>query len=109
MSTLPDRFNFYCCLNSPLSAREVALLYSALGWKNRKCSWDEYEVLGPWCELVIIPTSSELLISGSVENVPVRFDELLAPLRVKAVTFTAECYDSERRMVRQVKFDAMES
>jgi hypothetical protein len=91
MADLPDRPNFFSALNTALSRERVAGLYAALGWQTRKCTWTDYEILGPWCEL-IVEAEAPILMHGSVADVLGRVEELLSPLRAAGVSVTAECY-----------------
>ncbi len=94
MGNIPDTSNFFSSLHTSLSREEVAGLYGALGWRIRRCSWTDYEVFGPWCEL-IIEAEAPILMHGPVADVVTRADELVAPLRAAGVRFTAECYGPE--------------
>ena len=100
MTELPDTANFYSSLQTTLSREQVAGLYAALGWRVRKCSWTDYEVFGPWCEL-IIEADSPILMHGPVANVLGHAEELLAPLRAAGVNFTAECYTPGGDLLKQ--------
>jgi hypothetical protein len=97
---LPDAPNFYSSLHTTLSREHVAGLYGALGWRVRKCSWTDYEVFGPWAELVI-EAESPILMHGSVADVLAHLEELVAPLRACGVSFTAECYGPEGELIRE--------
>jgi hypothetical protein len=91
VSEIPDTSNFYSSLHTALSREQIAGLYGALGWQVRKCSWTDYEVFSPWCELVI-EAESPILMHGPVADVVAHAEELVAPLRAAGVRFTAECY-----------------
>ena len=97
MADLPDGSNFFSSLHTRLKPAEVAGLYGALGWHVRKCSWVAYEVISDWAELVIEDTSP-VLMHGPVADLPARAEELVAPLRVAGVSFTAECYGPDPEM-----------
>jgi hypothetical protein len=84
-----------------LSRQQVAELYGALGWQVRKCGWTEYEVVSPWCELVI-EAESPILLHGPVANVLVHAQDVLAPLHAAGVTFTAECYGSDGELLQEI-------
>lgn len=99
VSELPDISNFYGSLHTALSREQVAGLYGALGWQIRKCSWTDYEVSCPWAELAI-EAESPILMHGAVADVLAHADELVAPLRVAGVSFTAECYGPARELLR---------
>jgi hypothetical protein len=98
---LPDTSNFYSSLHTTLSREQVAGLYGALGWRVRKCSWTDYEVFGPWAELVI-ETESPILMHGPVADVLAHAEELVAPLRAAGVSFTAECYGPDGELLREL-------
>jgi hypothetical protein len=91
---IPDTSNFFSALHTSLSREQIARVYGALGWQVRKCSWADYEVFGPWCELVI-EAESPILMHGPVADVVARAEELVAPLRAAGVRFTTECYGPE--------------
>lgn len=74
-----------------MSREQVARLYGVLGWKVRKCSWVDYEVISDWAELVI-EAEAPILMHGPVADLSTRAEELVAPLRAAGITFTAECY-----------------
>jgi hypothetical protein len=101
MAELPDTTNFYSSLHTSLSRKQVAALYEALGWQVDKCSWTDYEVFGPWCEL-IIESEFPILMHGPVADVVAHADELVAPLRVAGVSFIAECYGPDGKLLRQL-------
>ncbi|HEX5442317.1 MAG TPA: hypothetical protein VFW87_00750, partial [Pirellulales bacterium] len=86
--------NLFSSLHTSLSKKQVARLYEALGWRVRKCSWMDYEVVTDWAELVI-ESESPILMHGLVADLPARAEELVAPLRSAGVSFTAECYGPE--------------
>jgi hypothetical protein len=98
MTGLPDASNFFSVLDTHLTPAEVAGLYAALGWRVRKCSWVDYEVISDWAELVIDDTSP-ILMHGPVADLPARAEEVVAPLRAAEVSFTAECYGLEQELV----------
>lgn len=91
MADIPDGSNFYSSLYTALTREEVAGLYGALGWRVRKCSWVDYEVMCNWAELVI-ESDGPILMHGPVADLPARAEELVAPLRMAGIEFTAECY-----------------
>jgi hypothetical protein len=88
---IPDGSNFFSSLHTALTREQVAGLYGALGWRVRKCSWVDYEVVSDWAELVI-EAESPILMHGPADDLPARAEELVAPLRAAGVAFTAECY-----------------
>lgn len=94
MAELPECSNFFSSLQTSLSKKQVARLYEALGWRVRKCSWVDYEVVSDWAELVI-EAGSPILMHGLVADLPDRVEELVSPLRTAGISFTAECYGSE--------------
>jgi hypothetical protein len=102
MSTLPDGSNFFSALDTPLSREEIAGLYGARGWRVRKCSWVDYEVISDWAELVI-EAESPILMHGPVADLPARAEELVAPLREAGVSFTAECYGPDRELLLELR------
>jgi hypothetical protein len=91
MDALPDLPNFYSALDTTMSPVQVASLYGSLGWRVHRCSWTDYEVFGPWCELVL-EAHSPILMHGAVADLLAHAEELVAPLRAAGVSFTAECY-----------------
>jgi hypothetical protein len=91
MGSLPDSPNFWSSLETDLSRGQVAGLYGALGWQVRMCSWVDYEVTSDWAELVI-ESERPILMYGSVADLEVRAEEVVAPLRAAGVSFSAECY-----------------
>lgn len=101
MAELPDKPNFYSSLHTTLSREQIAGLYGILGWRVRKCSWTDYEVFGPWCELVI-ESESPILMHGSVTDVVAHAEDLVAPLRAAGVSFTAECYGPDEELLREL-------
>jgi hypothetical protein len=92
--------NFYSSLDTSLSPEQVAGLYAALGWRVRQYRWTDYEVFGPWCELVI-ESESPILMHGQVGDVVAHPEELVAPLKAAGVRFTADCYgpDPDRQLL----------
>ena len=100
MAETPDTPNFYLLLHTSMSREQVANLYGSLGWHVRKCSWTDYEVVGPWCELVI-EAESPILVHGPVADVLCHVEELLAPLRAAGVVFTGECYGPDGELVQE--------
>jgi hypothetical protein len=103
-SAIPDGSNFFGALDTGLSPEQVAGLYEAFGWRVRKCSWVDYEVTSDWAELIIEDTTP-VLIHGSVADLLVRAEELVAPLRAAGVSFTAECYgpDPDRELLLELR------
>jgi hypothetical protein len=101
---MPDSSNFFSALDTTLSREEVARLYGSLGWRVRKCTWVDYEVLSDWAELVI-ESESPILMHGLIADLPARAEELVAPLRVAGVGFTAECYGphSDRELLLELR------
>lgn len=94
MTAIPDSSNFFSSLHTSLSREEIARLYAGLGWRVRKCSWVDYEVMSDWAEL-IIESESPILMHGPVADLLDRVEELVAPLRAAGVVFSAECYGPE--------------
>jgi len=94
MADVPDWSNFFSSLHTALSREQVTGLYGAAGWRVRKCSWVDYEVVGEWAELVV-EAESPILMHGPVADVVARAEEIVAPLRAAGVQFTAECYGPE--------------
>jgi hypothetical protein len=101
---VPDGSNFFSALDTQLSPEQVARLYGALGWRVRKCSWVDFEVISDWAELVIEDTSP-VLMHGPVADLPARAEELVAPLRAAGISFTAECYgpDPGRELLLELR------
>lgn len=94
MARVPDSSNFFSSLHTHLTREQVAGLYGALGWRVRKCSSVDYEVISDWAEL-IIEAEWPILMHGPVADLPARADDLVAPLRAAGIPFTAECYGPE--------------
>jgi|SRR6516225_3381180 hypothetical protein len=99
MEDVADTADFYSSLQTALSREHVAGLYGALGWRVRKCSWTDYEVLGPWAELVI-EAEGPILMHGTV--VLARAEEVLAPLREAGISFAAEFYGADGKLLREL-------
>lgn len=91
MAEMPDGSNFFSTLDTSLSREQVAWLYGAIGWRVRRCSWVDYEVISDWAELVI-EAEGLILMHGPVADLPARAEELVAPLQAAGVSFAAECY-----------------
>jgi hypothetical protein len=91
MATVPDSSNFFSSLDTTMSREQVAGLYGDLGWRIRKCSQMDFEVISDWAELVI-EAESPILMHGPVADLQARAEELVAPLRDAGVAFSAECY-----------------
>jgi hypothetical protein len=87
-------------LHTTLSRQEVAELYAAVGWRIRKCSWLDYEISGPWADLVV-EAESPILIHGLVADVARRAEELVAPLRAAGISFSVECYAPDGSLLRE--------
>lgn len=102
MAELPDSSNFFSALHTSLSREQVARLYGELGWRVRKCSWVDYEVISDWAELVI-EAESPILMSGAVADLLVRAEELVAPLRAAGIAFTAECYGPNSELLLELR------
>lgn len=94
MAESPDTSNFFSSLHTALSREQVAGLYGALGWQIRKCSFEDYEVISDWAELVI-ESERPIIMHGPVAGLQSRAEELVVPLRAAGVSFTAECYGPE--------------
>jgi hypothetical protein len=101
VAEFPDTSNFYSSLHTTLSREQVAGLYGVLGWRVRKCSWTDFEVRGPWAELVI-EAESPILMHGLVADVLANAEEVVAPLRAVGVSFTAECYGPDGELLREL-------
>lgn len=102
MAVLPEVDNFFSSLDTTLSPEQVAGLYHSLGCRIRKCSWTDWEIIGPWCDLVI-EANSPILMSGAVADVMTRADEVIAPLIAARVAFTAECYGPDGELLRELR------
>ena len=100
MDDIPNTPNFYSSLNTTLTCEQIAELYGKLGWRIRKYSWTDYEVFGPWAELVI-DSASPILMNGMEADVMTHAEELLAPLRRSKITFSAECYGPYGELLRE--------
>lgn len=94
MADVPNLSNFFSTLHTDLTPQNVAGLYGALGWRVRKCSSVDYEVISDWAEL-IVEAGSPILMHGVVADLAARAEELIAPLRAEGLSFTAECYGPE--------------
>ncbi len=104
MAAIPDSPNFYSTLETTLTPELVAALYVPFGFRARKCSWTDWEIRSPWCEMVIADAGN-ILMHGPVADILVRAEELIAPLRAAGVTFTAECYgpEPERELLLELR------
>lgn len=104
MAELPDSSNFFSSLQTSFSREQVAGLYGALGWKVRKCTWVDYEIISDWAEL-IIEADAPILMHGPVADLPARAEELVAPLRAAGISFTAECYgpDPDQKLFMELR------
>ena len=107
MGDIPDQSNFYGSLHTNLSRHQIAQLYRGLGWEVRKCGWAEYEIRCSFAELVI-ETESPILIHGTVADVVVNAEVILAPLGQARVSYTAECYDQAGVLLREFKTRTVE-
>ncbi len=94
MDEVAEWGSFFSSLDTTLSREQIARLYEAIGWRVRKCSWVDYEVVSEWADLVI-EAEAPILMHGPVANLRSRGEELVAPLRNAGVAFTAECYGPE--------------
>ena len=101
MADMPERSNFYSILRTDLSPKQIARLYEDLGWRTRKCSWTDYELVGPAAELVI-KDDSPLLMHGVVADVELNVETVLAPLRKAGVSFAAECYGVGQELLQTI-------
>ena len=104
MTGIPDGSNYFSALDTTLSREKVAQLSGALGWRVRKCSWVDYEVISDWAGLVI-EAERPILMHGPVADLLARAQELVAPLRAASVSFTAECYgpDLDRALLLELR------
>jgi hypothetical protein len=103
MAEIPEFDNFCSSIDTTLSRKEIADLYSAIGWRVRKCSWADYEVTCDWAELVI-EAESPILMHGSVADLRNRAEELLAPLKAANVVYSAECYSPDGELEFELRF-----
>jgi hypothetical protein len=96
--------NFYSSLETALSPKGVADLFGAAGWCIRRCGWNEYEVIGPDCELVIevfAESGASLLMHGVVAQTSANLDTILGPLRSAGVAFKAEWYGADGELLQE--------
>lgn len=91
-----------CALHTALEKEAIAGLYGKRGWYVRKCAWTDYEVKCSWAELVI-EGESPILMHGPVTDVLRRVEEVLDPLRVAEISFTAECYDTDTMPLKEYR------
>jgi hypothetical protein len=98
---LPD--SFAAGLYTRLSKRRVAALFVALGWSVRKCTWADYEIIGPFAELVI-EAEAPILIHGPMADAGVNAERILATLREAGVAYDAETYDNKGDLLREFRW-----
>jgi hypothetical protein len=103
MANVEEFDNFYSSIDTALSRKEIAELYGAIGWRVRKCSWVDYEVVCDWAEL-IIESESPILMHGSVADLRNRIDELMAPLRAAHAAYSVECYRADGELEFESRF-----
>ena len=103
MSDIPDGSNFFASLHTSLSRGQVAELFAPPGWQVRRCSSTDYEVIGPFAELVI-EAESPILLHGPVADVHENAERVLATLRHAGVAYTAESYDAEGGLLREYRW-----
>ena len=72
---------------------------------SRRCGWTDYEVIGPFAELVI-EAESPILLHGPVADVQENADHILATLRDAGVAYTAESYDAGGGLLRKYRWAA---
>jgi hypothetical protein len=113
MDDIPNTPNFYSSLNTTLTCEQIAELYGKLGWRIRKYSWTDYEVFGPWAELVI-DSASPILMHGMEADVMTHAEELLAPYvgrrshsAPSATGQMENCYESSVDKSREFLSDAI--
>ncbi len=92
----------HCALHTALGKETIALLYNERGWDVRKCAWADYEVKCSWAELVI-EGESPILMHGVVADVLRRVEEVLDPLREAGISFTGECYDTDKTLLKEFR------
>jgi hypothetical protein len=97
---LPDDSNFFATLTTALSKEELTWLYERRGWAVRKCSWFDFEVSCLWAELVL-ESDNPILLHGSVTDVVTNAQHILEPIRATNITYTAECYGEDDRLLEQ--------
>jgi hypothetical protein len=93
--------HLFAVLDASLSKQRIAEHFGLEGWSVRKCSWFDYEVRGPWAELVL-EGESEVLLHGPIANAHVHANEILSPLRTAGVGFKAEFYDAKHTILFEV-------
>lgn len=96
---IPGSSNFFASLHTARSRRAIAGLF-APPWIARKRGWTDYEVRGPFADL-IIEAESPILLHGPVADVEANVDQILAPLRSAGIGYTAECYDDAGELLQQ--------
>jgi hypothetical protein len=69
-------------------------------WSVRECSWTDYEVTGPFAELVV-EAESPILLHGPVTDVEANADRILASLRAAGIAYTAECHGASGEQIRE--------
>lgn len=92
----------FCALHTALEKKTIAGLYGKRGWSVRKCAWTDYEVKCSWAELVI-EGESPVLMHGPVADGLGRVEEVLHPLGVAEISFTAECYDTDMMLLQEFR------
>jgi len=98
-------YHLSCALHTGLSQEQIAELYRPLGWRVRKCSWDEYEILCEWAELIISDAGC-VLMHGQLSDAPANADHVLRPLRDAGVGYEAEFYDEDHELLQQCRWES---
>jgi lysophospholipid acyltransferase (LPLAT)-like uncharacterized protein len=73
-----------------------------LAARIRKCAWDEFEIQLPWAELVI-EAESPVLMHGTVADVLIDAERLLAVLREAGIKYIAEGYNERGELLREFR------
>lgn len=95
----------YVCilLTTELSPFQVAEKFRNIGWRLRKCSWDEYEIRSEYAEL-IIHSARPILMSGEILESRNGAESILSSLRESGIGCDAELYDEGNQMIQELKW-----
>jgi hypothetical protein len=105
MAEIPERANFYCTLTGTMSKRQIARVFEREGWSVGKAAWYDFEVDSNFAEL-IIEADAPILIHGCVADVLSNSESILKIISDAGVGFSAECYDDNHQLLREIKSPA---
>jgi hypothetical protein len=102
---IPLELTFAASLHTTRSRRRVANLFTPPTWQVRKCTWTDYEVTGPFAELVV-EAESPILLHGPVADLE-SVDRVLALLRAAGVAYEAECHGEGGDLLREFRWGTL--